>query len=59
MCPWLAERYHWFVPVTTLLALQCQLHATLKWNALIVEWKENDGVETDRGATIIYTHSLP
>ncbi len=41
-----------------LLALQGQLHPTLKRDAIVIEWKKNDGVEAGGGPTVVNTHTL-
>ena len=53
-----SQRYHRFVIVAGLPALQMQLHAVLKRDAVIIEWKENDGVEAGGRPAVVNAHAL-
>lgn len=54
-----SQRHHRFVTVTRLLAPQVQLHTVLERNAVVIEGKENDGVETGVGSAVVDAHAYP
>ncbi|MDE0038386.1 MAG: hypothetical protein OXU77_12655 [Gammaproteobacteria bacterium] len=54
-----SHRYYRFVTVTGLLAPQVQLHTVLERDAVVIERKENDGVETGVGSAVVDAHAFP